>query len=325
LLARATAWADGDPCAGLSADAVADVARREGVDFATCLLYQWLRRSPAHGPFIRRLEALPATVSPGCRLDATVAVVPGAFYKEFPRSGADGRQVRAEAARLGCRTELIPLPGFRPLRQSARAICDWLSGRPEGERLILVSLSKAGGEVKLALTEPGAEWAFRNVVAWVNLCGLVRGTPLANWVLGGRLRSLWFRLLLWLYGYDFAGVRDLARGPGTPLDVELRLPPHLRLISVVGFPLESHLSNRLVRRNYRRLRPLGPNDGGVLLADVCALPGLVYPLWGADHYLRPAGYDNRGLVVRLLHYLREKWDAPALAGSPASAPGKEFA
>ena len=51
------------------------------------------------------------------------------------------------------------------------------------------------------------------------------------------------------------------------------------------------------------------------------MPGLVYPLWGTDHYLKPAGYDVRGLAVRILHYLRESLDldAPATRQAARSA------
>ena len=46
----------------------------------------------------------------------------------------------------------------------------------------------------------------------------------------------------------------------------------------------------IARRNHRLLAPLGPNDGGgVLLADACRWPGALYPVWGADHFMRPPG------------------------------------
>jgi hypothetical protein len=48
-----------------------------------------------------------------------------------------------------------------------------------------------------------------------------------------------------------------------------------------------------------------------VLADACRLPGLLYPVWGADHYMRPAGTDVRGIIRRILHYLREELAAPA--------------
>jgi hypothetical protein len=74
------------------------------------------------------------------------------------------------------------------------------------------------------------------------------------------------------------------------------------MITLVGFPLRQHLTSNVLRRACRRIAPLGPSDGLVLLADACALPGLVYPVWGADHNLRPA-WDIRRLVTALAHYL----------------------
>jgi hypothetical protein len=190
---------------------------------------------------------------------------------------------------------------FGSLRDNGRLICDWLAGCSE-TRIVLVSLSKGGADVKIALTQPGASEAFRNVVAWVNLSGIVNGTPLAAWLLARPLRSLLIKLLFWYRGHSFAVVRELDRDMGKTL----RVPEHVKVIHVVGFPLRRHLSNGLMRRGHRRLAPLGPNDGGMLLADAVTLPGIVFPVWGADHYLRPAGRCPRGLFARILRYICEE-------------------
>jgi hypothetical protein len=41
------------------------------------------------------------------------------------------------------------------------------------------------------------------------------------------------------------------------------------------------------------------------LADVCALPGLIYPIWGGDHYLRSGG-DMNELIGALLSFLGQE-------------------
>jgi hypothetical protein len=94
------------------------------------------------------------------------------------------------------------------------------------------------------------------------------------------------------------------------LDSPLRLPAQIRLISIVGFPLREHLTRRESRRCHGRLAPFGPNDGGLMLSDVCALPGLIYPVWGADHYLQPERHirDVRVLIRSILQYLDETLD-----------------
>jgi hypothetical protein len=130
---------------------------------------------------------------------------------------------------------------------------------------------------------------------------------MADWLLSSSPGAALIRLYYRLQGKSTAFLRDLRYRSGGPLDQPLRLPPHLRLISVVGFPRREHLTRRAARRCHERLAPFGPNDGGLILADVCALPGLVYPIWGADHYLQPKR-DVRALVAAILRYLGETFD-----------------
>jgi hypothetical protein len=277
---------------------------RDEIDAATERLYRGLLESPLHGPFIRRVDELcDEPTLPGWAHDAVLAIVPGLSYRENPRSGADGRYVREEAARIGCPTCLVPLASGGTVRENARLLCDWLIGRPS-RPVILVSLSKGGADVKMALAEPDAEPAFRNVVAWVSLCGTLDGTRMADWLLSRNPRAVALRLYCRLRGQSPAVLRDLRYRRGGPLDRPLRLPSHIRLISVVGFPLRRHFTRGAARRCHDRLADLGPNDGALVLTDVCALPGLVYPVWGADHYLQP----ERGagvLVGGILRYLDE--------------------
>jgi hypothetical protein len=276
----------------------------DGIDAATARLYQSVLDSPVHGPFIRRIaEILKRPVPSGWRPDATLAIVPGAFYRENPRSGADGHLVREQAERLGCQTALVPLESAGTVWQNARILCDWLLERSD-RPVILVSLSKGGADLKMALEEPGADRAFENVVAWVSLCGILNGTPNADWLLSWNPAAVLTRLYYRATGQNLGFLDDLRYGPGRPLDFELRLPAHVQLISIVGFPLREHLTHGIARRCHHRMAPLGPNDAGLVLADVCALPGLIYPVWGADHYLKPKT-DVRELVAAVLQYLDE--------------------
>lgn len=281
------------------------IAADRGIDFATAILFDRLWRSPVLRDFHERLESLDPNGSlppPAAR----VVIVPGAFYREFPHTGSDGRLVREEAEQLGFATELVPLRSLGALETNADILIDFLRQQTGGP-LILVSLSKGGSDLKIALARPEAEDAFRHVTHWINLSGLVNGTPLVDWLFASRLRTLWFRLLFWWRNYDFTVLPQLARGPDAPLHGDLDLPTTMRAIHVIGFPLRQHLSNALARRCHRRLERHGPNDGaGILLADALRLPGLVYPVWGADHYLRPGGKDLRPLARKLLLHVRDE-------------------
>src|SRR5207245_4255064 len=105
ILDRAADWPYDQSLVELTPDRLRAIAMAEGTDFATALLYDRIVRSPKHGPFIERLDALcdgdDAPVPP----KTVLAIAPGAFYVEFPHTGADGRLLREEAARLGIRSE----------------------------------------------------------------------------------------------------------------------------------------------------------------------------------------------------------------------------
>jgi hypothetical protein len=284
---------------------IQEIATREGIDSATTQLYQSVLASPHHGPFIHRVDEICRRTAPQMwRTEAPVIIVPGAFYRENPRSGADGRILREQAERLGCPTGIIPIASRGSLKQNARIICGWLLQQQE-KPVILASLSKGGADVKMALAELDAADAFKNVAAWVNLCGILNGTPMAEWLLSRNPAALLNRLYYTLRGQGLGFLRDLGYGPGRPLDFELQLPQHVRMITIAGFPLREHLTTALARRCHRRLTNLGPNDGSLILSDMCALPGLLYPVWGADHYLRPQTDVNK-LVLAVLQYLDEE-------------------
>jgi hypothetical protein len=302
LLAAAADWLSGRDA--LSVEALGQLAVEKGIDFATAAAYRHVCNAPRHGELIRRIEAMddgePSTLgSPGFR----VAIVPGAFYREHSHTGADGRLLVEIVRRLGYPVEVLPLDGLGRLAAGAAEIRRWLAQQGD-EPVVLVSLSKGGSEIKLALAE-GHE-PFRNVIAWIDLSGILEGTALVDWLYRQPLRYLGVRGILWWRGYPAAGLEDLRRGAGALLAGPLELPDGLTAIHVVGFPLRRHLSSSWAQRGHARLAPLGPNDGGgILLGDAIARAGLVYPVWGADHYLRPA-WDIRRLISRLVRYVEEE-------------------
>jgi hypothetical protein len=148
------------------------------------------------------------------------------------------------------------------------------------------------------------------VGVWISLSGILHGTPMAGWFLHSGFRRWLARSMCRYRGYDFSVLDELDRHARSALAPALVLPSWLQVVHVVGFPLSCHLRSRRSRRGYRRLAALGPNDGGgILLGDLCRLPGLIYPVWGADHYLEP-GWDVRPLIRRILHAALGEWPGP---------------
>jgi hypothetical protein len=270
----------------------------DGCDFATALLHRRIVESERHGPFLRALgetRAMPQAA--GIR----VAIVPGAFYRENSRTGADGRVARDVAEQLGMPVEIIPVSSTGSLGENAEMICEWLLAGRDAP-LILVSVSKGGSDLKTALARPDAGRVFEHVRGWVNLCGILDGTPMADWLLSPHLLARANRFVYRIRGRSLDFLTDMQRHPGCALDFSLRLPAHMRAVHVIGFPLRCHLRNGLARRCHARLAAFGPNDGSILLADVPRWPGQLCPVWGADHYLRPQS-GERPLLAALLRVL----------------------
>ena len=143
---------------------------------------------------------------------------------------------------------------------------------------------------------------------------------MAAWLVSRKLRFLAAWLFFKCSGHNFEFLRELTPSPGGPLASPPRIPNSMSLINVVGFPLRRHLTNGFMRACHSRIAQFGPNDGGVLLADVCQLPGLLYPVWGADHYLRPES-RGRSLLGAVLEYLKEEMQLATPAQRAAVAAG----
>ena len=312
LLQRAAAFPEVPALADCTAEAMQRVTRARGVDFTTALLYDRLRKSPAHSPFIARIESLLSSRQPGTlAVDWKIAIVPGALYVERPDMGSDGKAVRAAAEELGLSCGLVPLASRGSVKQNATLLAEWLENQRE-EKLVLVSVSKGGPDMKLTLARPDALKLFRNVVAWVNLCGPLDGSPVADWIPANRLRSWAVRLQYRIQRRDFGFITDMCHGPGSPLREPLRLPAHVKLVSILGFPLRAHLTTPLSRFCHGIIARKGPNDGTVLLSDACSWPGEVFPVWGVDHYFRPEALAKSLMTAVFQHF------GDALSPSPSA-------
>jgi hypothetical protein len=309
LLQQAASWPHHTALESLTSEALTQITEREGIDFATALLFDRFQKDAQHARFIERIHSLRKKCLPARSqgMDAKVVVIPGALYVERPDMGGDGRLVREIAETFGWKSDLIRLVSVGSVTENARRICDWLV-QHAGEKIFLISLSKGSADLKMALTSPHAPDLFRNVVAWINVCGPLDGSRMANWILESRIRTRLMRLQYKLQGRDFRFVTDLRHGANSVLNFPLKLPPHLKMVSMVGFPLRQHLSTTFSRFCQRSLAKWGPNDGTILLSDLREWPGEIYPVWGTDHYFRPEDLA-RNLITAVFIYLAEELGA----------------
>lgn len=273
-------------------------AQIAALDHATRVLYEQVRATPRNRALWRAMEGDPSERHRVAE-DLRIVLVPGILYRDFPGTGADGAVLRDIAAKLGLPFETVPLDGTEGLERAADLIISRLLAIPEGSRGLLFSLSKGSAEVRYALGRPQARAAFTRVHAWISVSGLPFGTPTAATVFRRPLARAWLSAWFWLRRWNLERVHELLQHrPGAAFEI----PPHLRFVQIAAFPLHSRLRERRSRRFQRRLAAYGPNDGFAVLGELAALPGSLYAVWGADHYLR-GGPDLSVAITRLIEYL----------------------
>lgn len=316
LAARVAAWPGAEHWRELDARALAEIAAREGCDFATALLYTRVRAaSDSLAPdALSRTTLQPTAVGRG----PLYVIVPGAFYREHPGTGADGARIHTALARAGRRWRLAPIESVGSCATNGALLAEWLRDEGDEGPMVLISLSKGSADIRAALARPDAATCFARVIAWVSLDNIAHGTPMITWL----RRRPWlygiYRALFWWRGRDPAFLSSLERPPLSSALPFLEAPPWLRAYHVIGFPLTAHLAEGMARRWHRRLAPYGPNDGVGLLGDIVHLPGVIVPVWGADHYFHPdTGIDA------VLHGLLDHIDGVLLQESADQGTARE--
>lgn len=227
--------------------------------------------------------------------DFLILFVPGWLYKSDPTTGADFARFRAQLSRHGARVALIETGENLSVEENAKLIeAQILHLSVSGQQLVLVSGSKGGPEVALALSNLRDRPAGRQVKAWLNIGGLLHGTRLAD--VGLSWPTCWFVYLAVLPDRSFEGIRSLTMAQSMTRLNAIRLPRDTLIVNYLGIPLSGQVSDQ-ARGGYSRLQLDGPNDGLTYLADAIAPNSVTIPELGIDHYFRRSDIDLKSLAL----------------------------
>lgn len=270
-------------------EAVQNANDEQGTDFATALLYTHFASKLCSNSIPNTTLSSPSTRAP-ISSPPLIVIAPGAFHREHPEAGGDGRLVKLLAERNGWECVSLPTESLGTLDVNAQAIVEWFE-KNCNRRVIIVSLSKGTADVMVALAKR-PELA-EMIDGWISVSGISFGTMMSNWLLDKKRLRPALRFMLWKHRADIQAVRDLRVGAEEYLP---RIHDQLLQSQVVeiptyhiaGFPLRRHLSNFRARLWHRRLLREGPNDSVILLEDLLDYYGTIVPVWGADHYLKSA-------------------------------------
>lgn len=280
------------------------LAARGSVDLAALHLLRTLAADPANAALRARFEAELArlrrrepvtTPAP----DALVLLVPGWLYRTQPGTGADLARPRRVLDRLGIDNTLVPTLENGTVEANAAIVAAAVRAAPPCRPLIVVSASKGGPEVAEALGHLLSPAATARVRAWVNVGGLLRGTPLAD--LGTTWPTSWLAALYFAAQELPVGdsVASLRTDRSAARLARQRLPPGLRLVNLVGIPLSGHIRPH-TEFGYARLKAYGPNDALTPIPDALALGGTTIALLGLDHYLADPELDLKTAALALV-------------------------
>lgn len=268
------------------------ISKTNSTDFAALLLWQQLLRNPlnrmVHSLFAAEVSRLRNTAQGDAgpftsdQKNYLIVFAPGWFYKSQPESGADFAEPRQVLDDAGMNTTLLQVDENGTVERNADIIAAQLVrlGRTEKD-IIVVSASKGGPEVALALSRIHRTGTSHHVKAWVNVGGLLQGSALADKALSWPAR--WYAKLFGINGKSFEGIKSLATGISTERAKHTALPPEVVVLNYVGIPLSGQVSER-ARPGYTLLRSEGPNDGLTLILDEIPANSVTIAELGLDHY-----------------------------------------
>ena len=288
------------------------------LDFAALYLADRITRKPVNRRFWNAFDQARAAVRktfpkgrvrlPAAAADYEVLFVPGYLYQRVPETGTDFAVPRRALERVGVAYYFVETDEDGAVEANADLVAAAVRGRARsGRRLILISASKSGPEVALALTKLQAA-ETGHVAAWINAVGSLQGTPLADEKLLPEVEELVGKV-------DVAGMESLTTERSRRRFNALRIPEHVLVVNYFGIPLTGSISS-LAGLGFFHLQKYGPNDGITLLPD-SILPGSVTLVeLGRDHFLIGVQMDVTivALTTTIIRWLEEQ--NPELTQSP---------
>jgi len=214
-----------------------------------------------------------------------ILFVPGWHYVENGHlTGADFAKPRELATNLGFENYLVALPPTGAVEEGANVLAAEITRRNRsGKKILLAGSSSAGPVIHLALGELLDQKELSSVKAWLNLGGILRGTPFIDYFEGRPQRWL-FNLYIWFKGLDKQAILGMGTAPSRRRFSRLQLDSEIVVINYMGIPLSGQLS-QYSGTGYRMLSSDGPNDGLALLTDAIAPGSLTVVALGSDHFL----------------------------------------
>ncbi len=228
---------------------------------------------------------------PAAATNYEVLFVPSYLYKRVLVTGADLAAPREALKKVGFICQFVETSDDGPIETNAELVIAAIRARAQsGRRLIIISASKSGPEVALALTRLGPA-ETRHVAVWINTVGALQGTPLVDDNVLPELEFIVGKV-------DAAGAESMSVARSRQRFKSFRIPEHVLVVNFFGIPLSGSVSFR-ARRGFFPMQKYGPNDGMVLLADMIFPGGITLAELGSDHFLLDQHLDITAVALAI--------------------------
>ena len=213
-----------------------------------------------------------------------VLFVPGWDYAENGHlTGADFAQPRKLVTGFGIENYLVELPPTGSVEKNAEVLAlEIVRRNRSGKKMLLVGASSAGPAIHLALVESLGKKELGSIKAWLNLGGILQGSPLIDYLQLRPQRWL-FNLVVWFKGWDKGSILSMETSQSRSRFQRLQIDTDIFVVNYLGIPLSGQLS-QYSKAKYPLLKADGPNDGLTLLTDVIAPNSLTIVALGNDHF-----------------------------------------
>ncbi len=228
-----------------------------------------------------------------------IVLVPGFDYVQAGEAtGADLAKPRDLIEDHGFDVRFVEIEPTGTVESSALRIQQVLAAHSD-RHIFIAGPSSAGPAIHLALSEAKDT---SMVKVWINLGGVLQGTPIVDYLDSGIAKPL-FQAIVWWKGWNLEGFRSLKTGISRTRFAQARLPAHILVINYLGLSLSVDVSD-FAWYQYRMMRSLGPNDGLTFLPDALIPSGFTILAPRSDHFFA----EDPDIHIKTLSILRTAQD-----------------
>ncbi len=272
------------------------------VDFAALFFVDRLMRQQGNSQlqkdFLKNLDSVRGGNTEYQRKDIRILLVPGYDYKENGHiTGADLSKPRALLESVGYQVDFVDIDPLGSVEENAVYLKEHILNMGN-KKIALAGASSAGPAIHLTLGKLLRPEEAKSIVAWLNLGGILQGSPLLDQFSSG-LKGWLFSLILWFKGWKKYSFESMYAEVSRRRYKTLGVPTHVAIYNYLGLSLSGNIS-RFAKDKYQMMLADGPNDGLTLLPDIIAPNSSSILSANTDHFFAEDPEIDRKTLALLI-------------------------